>query len=34
MILRKTGLGKTLKDNIKTSAKEGLGLYELKQHQL
>jgi hypothetical protein len=23
-----------IKDNIKTSAKEGLGLYELKQHQL
>jgi len=21
-----------IKDNIKTSAKEGLGLYELKQH--
>ena len=23
-----------IKDNIKTSATEGLGLYELKQHQL
>jgi hypothetical protein len=31
MILRKTGLGKTLKDNIKTSAKEGLGLTDWKQ---
>jgi len=30
--MARTGLGRTFKENIETSAKESLGLHELKQH--
>jgi hypothetical protein len=33
MITRALGAWENIKENIKTSAKESLGLYELKQHK-